>query len=122
MPPEELAEQEPAALAEMIQRALDKGLSYRELEERSGGAVKAQTFHKIVKGRHSMNFRNPDTTAQGLARALGEPERKVRVGMKLRAQPARIAWPERFNGLDPHQQKLVFDLIDQMLKAKVSDD
>ena len=106
-------------LADLIQRALDKGLTYRELEERSRGAVKAQTFNAIVLGKHSLRFRDQAATARGIATALGEPLSQVEAAMNMASSGLPpIAWPERFNSLSPARRKLAFQLLDDMLTAQ----
>lgn len=53
---------------------VDTGLNYRQVAERSGGAITHSTVHDILAGRS----KNPTTfTLKGLAKGLGVPEEIV---------------------------------------------
>lgn len=107
-------------LAEMIKAARDKGMTYRELERRSGGVVKAQTFNNIALGKHSLQFKDPAATAEAMATALGEPVARVRTAMGEGpgSELPPIPWPERFNRLSPARRKLALQLLEDLLTAQ----
>lgn len=66
-------------IAELVRQKLATGLTLRQLEERSGGAVPYQTFGKISKGEVK-GWPKSREVIEGTASALGVDPREVVLG------------------------------------------
>jgi hypothetical protein len=66
-------------IAELVRQKLATGLTLRQLEERSGGAVPYQTFGKISKGEVK-GWPKSRQVIEGTAHALGVDPREVVLG------------------------------------------
>ena len=66
-------------IAELVRQKLATGLTLRQLEERSGGAVPYQTFGKISKGEVK-GWPKSREVIEGTAHALGVDPREVVLG------------------------------------------
>ncbi|HST49432.1 hypothetical protein [Jatrophihabitans sp.] len=72
-------------IAELVRQKLATGLTLRQLEERSGGAVPYQTFGKISKGEVK-GWPKSREVIEGTAHALGVDPREVVLGYATQFQ------------------------------------
>lgn len=94
-----------------------KGLSVRDVADRSGGALSSTTVHEIEKG---VRTHPGPTVLRGLAKGLGVPLRDVRAAAgHTGAVPAgRFVLPDRADELTAKERRLVVGLVDALLDAR----
>lgn len=95
----------------------ERGLSVRDVADRSGGALSSTTVHEIEKGVRT----NPGPTVlRGLAKALTVPIGAVRAaaGHTGPVPAGRFELPDRADELTAKERRLVVAVVDAILAAR----
>lgn len=102
-------------LADLVSKARsDLDMSYRDVEDRSGGVVKHSSVHRIETGeRLSVEPR----TLGGLSKALKIPIEQLRAanGQTGRVPAEPFTVPDRLNALTAKQRRLLVSIGDALL-------
>lgn len=99
----------------VVTRMAELDISGREAARRAGGSPSYETIRHIARGVHGGKITDP--VAEGLARALQLPLKRIYDAAGVPQPGARWRFPDRFSRLDATQRSLIEDLASALLDA-----